>query len=257
MTDRRSKEDRMWKPRTFVVGGEEAGVSAARPPEVWCRDCTSRMAREPEFFERWWESWPSSVRESVDSFLAGIGASRRRLFLPDMRPKEILAIKVRLARDMALRRADVFDALYEERMFTGESTPLDRRLVKECARDWESAVRTLDDIWLCLMRDHDGPVRRALDASLEYGGFEPEPRSFERASAPEGKLEFPAWLKPKPSRVTPPVGRMPVERTSRNIIDRGGKVPFRARRRRPILLGAILALPTLYFIAQLLPWSGQ
>jgi hypothetical protein len=256
MTDRRSKGDRMWKPRTFV-GGEEAKISAARPPEVWCGDCASRMAREPELFERWWESWPSSVTESVDSFLAGIEASRRRLFLPDMRPKEILAIKLRLARDMARRRAEVFDALYEERAFAGESTPLDRCLVKECARNWESAVRTLDEVWRRLIRDHDGPVRRALNASLEYGGFEPEPRSFERASTPEAKPEFPAWLTPEPSRVTPPAGRMPVERASRNIIDRGGTVPFRARRRRRVLVGAILALPTLYFIAQLLPWSGQ
>jgi hypothetical protein len=235
-------------------GGSAFGGSIARAPEVWCGDCASRMAREPEFFELWWRTWPVSVRKPVDDSISGIQSSFKRLgsSAGSMRPKQILAIRVRLARDMAYRKGAAMEELFEEKSCAGGCTSLERNLVRERMWDWDAAVRILDRVWERLARDHDKPVWHALGAALEYESLD-APRNRGWQSPPsEEDLDMPAWLRLEPSVLDPADETPPTEHTNKDLSPkRFEPVSVRVRHVRLFMLVVLAILFVWYLVFQL------
>lgn len=224
------------------VGDERIVSSGAieEPPDVWCGDCAWRLMLNPTLLRCWWDSWPSSVRDPVESRLAEVREGRRHSYLAEMGPGEILATRVRLAHAMACERANRIEALIVNEGVSGrELAEAERDFILERLRRWDRTLDVLEEIQHYLAQAPDEPVRREAEYMLNQ-------RECRVAD------EVPGSLSPVPTRaISPKARRM---KRARKAYPARKPIP---RLVREIFLGTVLIFLVAYAIAALLPGGGS
>lgn len=225
------------------VGDERIVSSGAmeEPPDVWCGDCAWRLMLNPRLFRCWWDSWPLSVRDPVESRLAAEARERRRASrFAEMGPGECLATRIRLAHEMACDRANLIEALLvDEGAPDRELTEAERDFILERLRRWDRTLDVLEELQHYLAQAPDKPVRRAAEYMLHHReGRVPDAMSDRLAPVPTGAIS-PEARQTKRAREAYPARKS------------------RPRLIRKILVGAFVILLVAYAIAPLLPGGGS